>query len=248
MPDYETKSTYEITVTATDNGVPSASSELAVTVTITNEDEAGMVTISGVAQVGQELTAEVTDPDGGVSVSSYEWDGVGPDNTAISGKYTLVAGDLGKTISVLAEYTDAFDSKTKSVISAPTAAVQADETAPTVNFGTIAEGEVEVAQEHDITFSEAVTGLARGDFSSTGVAVTVVSGVDNAYTLTLIPSATTFTLTLDADSVIDAAGNPNAAASVSGTALPGNQFPIANAGAAQEVNHRRDRNAGRLWQ
>ena len=238
VPDYETKSTYEITVTATDNGVPSASSELAVTVTITNEDEAGMVTISGVAQVGQELTAEVTDPDGGVSVSSYEWDGVGPDNTAISGKYTLVAGDLGKTISVLAEYTDAFDSKTKSVISAPTAAVQADETAPTVNFGTIAEGEVEVAQEHDITFSEAVTGLARDDFSGTGVAVTAVtavSGADKAYTLTLIPSATEFTITLAADSVIDAAGNPNAAASVSGTALPGNQFPIANAGAAQDV-------------
>ena len=242
VPDYEdaqdadADNVYEVTVTATDNGVPSASSELAVTVTITNEDEAGMVTISGVAQVGQELTAEVTDPDGGVSVSSYEWDGVGPDNTAISGKYTLVAGDLGKTISVLAEYTDAFDSKTKSVISAPTAAVQADETAPTVNFGTIAEGEVEVAQEHDITFSEAVTGLARGDFSSTGVAVTVVSGTDNAYTLTLIPSAIAFTLTLDAGSVTDAAGNPNAAASVSGTALPGNQFPIANAGAAQEVN------------
>ncbi len=242
VPDYEdaqdadADNVYEVTVTATDNGVPSASSELAVTVTITNEDEAGMVTITGVAQVGQELTAEVTDPDGGVSVSSYEWDGVGPDNTAISGKYTLVAGDLGKTISVLAEYTDAFDSKTKSVISAPTAAVQADETAPTVNFGTIAEGEVEVAQEHDITFSEAVTGLARGDFSSTGVAVTVVSGTDNAYTLTLIPSAIAFTLTLDAASVTDAAGNPNVAASVSGTALPGNQFPIANAGTAQEVN------------
>ena len=241
VPDYEdaqdadADNVYEVTVTATDNGVPSASSELAVTVTITNEDEAGMVTISGVAQVGQELTAEVTDPDGGVSVSSYEWDGVGPDNTAISGKYTLVAGDLGKTISVLAEYTDAFDSKTKSVISAPTAAVQADETAPTVNFGTIAEGEVEVAQEHDITFSEVVTGLARDDFSSTGVAVTAVSGTDKAYTLTLIPSAIAFTLTLDAASVMDAAGNPNVATSVSGTALPGNQFPIANAGAAQDV-------------
>ena len=244
VPDYEdaqdadADNVYEVTVTATDNGVPSASSELAVTVTITNEDEAGMVTISGVAQVGQELTAEVTDPDGGVSVSSYEWDGVGPDNTAISGKYTLVAGDLGKTISVLAEYTDAFDSKTKSVISAPTAAVQADETAPTVNFGTIAEGEVEVAQEHDITFSEVVTGLARDDFSSTGVAVTAVtavSGADKAYTLTLIPSAIAFTLTLDAASVTDAAGNPNVATSVSGTALPGNQFPIANAGAAQDV-------------
>ncbi len=243
VPDYEdaqdadADNVYEVTVTATDNGVPSASSELAVTVTITNEDEAGMVTISGVAQVGQELTAEVTDPDSPVTGITYQWQDA--DGNAITGAtdaatYTPTVTEVGKSIRVIATYTDSFgDGKTAT--SAPTAAVQADETAPTVNFGTIAEGEVEVAQEHDITFSEAVTGLARGDFSSTGVAVTVVSGTDNAYTLTLIPSAIAFTLTLDADSVTDAAGNPNVAASVSGTALPGNQFPIANAGAAQDV-------------
>ena len=247
VPDYEdaqdadADNVYEVTVTATDNGVPSASSELAVTVTITNVDEAGMVTITGVAQVGQELTAEVTDPDSPVTGITYQWQDA--DGNAITGAtdaatYTPTVTEVGKSISVLAEYTDAFDSKTKSVISAPTAAVQADETAPTVNFGTIAEGEVEVAQEHDITFSEVVTGLARDDFSSTGVAVTAVtavSGADKAYTLTLIPSAIAFTLTLDAASVTDAAGNPNVATSVSGTALPGNQFPIANAGAAQDV-------------
>ncbi len=160
--------------------------------------------------------------------------GSGNDYTAT---YTVVAAEVsdGAAVYDLGAMAAAGNPDNGFDFREETSAVQIDVTAPTVNFGTIAEGEVEVAQEHDITFSEAVTGLARGDFSSTGVAVTVVSGVDNAYILTLIPSAIAFTLTLDADSVTDAAGNPNAAASVSGTALPGNQFPIANAGAAQDV-------------
>ena len=160
--------------------------------------------------------------------------GSGNDYTAT---YTVVAAEVsdGAAVYDLGAMAAAGNPDNGFDLSEATSAVQIDVTAPTVNFGTIAEGEVEVAQEHDITFSEAVTGLARGDFSSTGVAVTVVSGVDNAYTLTLIPSAIAFTLTLDADSVIDAAGNGNAEAIASGTALPGNQFPIANAGADQDV-------------
>ena len=160
--------------------------------------------------------------------------GSGNDYTAT---YTVVAAEVsdGAAVYDLGAMAAAGNPDNGFDLSEATSAVQIDVTAPTVNFGTIAEGEVEVAQEHDITFSEAVTGLARGDFSSTGVAVTVVSGVDNAYTLTLIPSAIAFTLTLDADSVTDAAGNGNAEAIASGTALPGNQFPIANAGAAQDV-------------
>ena len=160
--------------------------------------------------------------------------GSGNDYTAT---YTVVAAEVsdGAAVYDLGAMAAAGNPDNGFDLREATSAVQIDVTAPTVNFGTIAEGEVEVAQEHDITFSEAVTGLARGDFSSTGVAVTVVSGVDNAYTLTLIPSAIAFTLTLDADSVTDAAGNGNAEAIASGTALPGNQFPIANAGAAQDV-------------
>ena len=160
--------------------------------------------------------------------------GSGNDYTAT---YTVVAAEVsdGAAVYDLGAMAAAGNPDNGFDLSEATSAVQIDVTAPTVNFGTIAEGEVEVAQEHDITFSEAVTGLARGDFSSTGVAVTVVSGVDNAYTLTLIPSAIAFTLTLDADSVTDAAGNGNAEAIASGTALPGNQFPIANAGADQDV-------------
>ena len=97
--------------------------------------------------------------------------------------------------------------------------------APTVDLGTIAAGVVGTAQTHDITFSEAVTGLAADDFSaSTGVTGTSVSGSGSTYTITFTPSETSFTLTLAANSVEDTAATPNAgpasAASVTGTAVP----------------------------
>ena len=99
-----------------------------------------------------------------------------------------------------------------------------DTTAPTVDWGTIAAGVVGTAQTHDLTFSEAVTGLAADDFSaSTGVTGTSVSGSGSTYSITFTPSETSFTLTLAADSVEDTATTPNAgpasAASVDGTAV-----------------------------
>ena len=48
----------QVTVTATDDGVPSESSTLEVTVTVTNENEPGRIgPITGIAQVGEVLTA-----------------------------------------------------------------------------------------------------------------------------------------------------------------------------------------------
>ena len=227
-----TEKTYTVTITRAANQPPVANAGVDQSVTF-----GATVTLDGSAS---------NDPDG--TIESYEWvhkhrpgqllriivaDGVTPTFTAPD-----TAGGLGMLVFELTVTDDsgATNTNTDTNTVTITLTAPADTTAPTVNFGTIAEGKVDVAQEHDITFSEAVTGLARDDFSGTGVAVTAVSGADNAYTLTLIPSATTFTLTLAADSVTDAASNPNAAASVSGTALPGNQFPIANAGAAQEVD------------
>ena len=104
-------------------------------------------------------------------------------------------------------------------------AVPADTIAPTVDLGTIAAGVVGTAQAHDLTFSEAVTGLAADDFSaSTGVTGTSVSGSGSTYSITFTPSETSFTLTLAADSVEDSASIPNtgpvSAASVTGTAVP----------------------------
>ena len=105
-----------------------------------------------------------------------------------------------------------------------------DTTPPTVTLGTIAEGVIGTAQDYDITFSEAVTGLAVGDFSvSSNIvasgdlvvnSVTPASGPSATYTI--IPRATAFTLTLAMGSVMDTAPTPNTgpatAASASGSA------------------------------
>ncbi|WP_424948337.1 beta strand repeat-containing protein [Candidatus Spongiihabitans sp.] len=110
--------------------------------------------------------------------------------------------------------------------------VAADITPPTVTLDPIAEGVIGMAQDYDITFSEAVTGLAVGDFSvskdieASGDlvvnSVTPASGPSTTYTISITPRATAFTLTLAADSVTDTATTPNMGpateASATGTA------------------------------
>ena len=109
--DADKNGIYEITITATDDGTPSASSTLDVTILVINDEETGTIgAITGIAQVGQTLTAgTVTDPDGSVAVTGYEWQDAS-DNSAISGAtaatYTLAEADAGKTIQVVVTYTD----------------------------------------------------------------------------------------------------------------------------------------------
>ena len=111
--DYEDKSSYEVTVTATD---PSgASDSITVTVTVSNLDEAGTVELSTVQpQVGTALTATLTDLDGEPSLVSWQWargdTTIGPftnvSSGATSSRYTPVTGDVGKYLQATATYTD----------------------------------------------------------------------------------------------------------------------------------------------
>ena len=136
-PDYESPGDdgadngYAVTVIATDNGSPPMLGDLAVTVTVTNVDEPGTVTVTGTAQVGSTLTANPPeDPDGSVSSISWRWQRAPSDGdgtyTAISGAtmqtYTPEAIDADNTLRVVASYTDPLGSG-KTATSAPTAAV-----------------------------------------------------------------------------------------------------------------------------
>ena len=70
-PDYEAASSYLVTVIASDGEF---TDELPVTVSVTNEDEAGSLTLSSVQpQVDTALTATLTDPDGLVS-TAWVWE------------------------------------------------------------------------------------------------------------------------------------------------------------------------------
>ena len=130
----------------------------------------------------------------------------------------------------------------ESVTGTATPATVPDMTAPTADWGTIIAGVIGTEQTHDLTFSEAVTGLAADDFSaSTGVTGTSVSGSGSTYTITFTPSETSFTLTLAANSVMDTAATPNTgpetAATATGTAVDTTAPEITLLGASPlEVN------------
>ena len=112
---------------------------IAVTIDLTNVDEAGTVTLPAPFSGGTAATASVGDPDGSVSIVSWQW---ARGNTAtgsfsnISGAtsatYTPVATDVGKYLRATVTYKDAQSTtvnKTASAVSSST--VGASNSAPT---------------------------------------------------------------------------------------------------------------------
>ena len=84
-----------------------------VTVTVTNVDEAGTVTLSTMRpQVGVELTAELMDLDGGVTGVEWQWASSSDMSTwadipnATSSAYIPVDDDAGSYLRATAMYTD----------------------------------------------------------------------------------------------------------------------------------------------
>ena len=124
-PNYEmpadagSDNVYNVTVVVTDAGVnDDDENEMTamrdVVITVTNVEEAGTVTLSAQQpKAGVELTASVTDLDGGVTGVKWQWydDGDLTQSAiedATSATYTPKDGDVGKTLSARATYTDNF--------------------------------------------------------------------------------------------------------------------------------------------
>ena len=110
-----------------------------------NTPATGQPTISGTAQVGETLTADVSDIDDQDRLEnasfSYQW--VRNDETtetdiegATNSTYTLVADDQGKTVKVRVSFTDDAGNK-ESLTSAATAAVAARPNTPATGQPTI---------------------------------------------------------------------------------------------------------------
>lgn len=115
---------------------------------VSNSEPTGSVSISGTPIQGQTLTASNTlvDADGipasGSGALSYQWKA---DGNAISGAtsstYTLTHAEIGKTITVIASYTDN-QGTVESITSNATGAVAQGNTAPTaINVNTNSIGE-----------------------------------------------------------------------------------------------------------
>ena len=122
MPgDANMDNVYEVSVEATDS--ESKIAMRAVTITVTNEEEMGEVTLwagtdalTMAPQVGDTITGAVMDPDGGVMVESWQWsrtmtpammDSWMDIQDATDAAYMVAAGDVGYYLRVMATYTDA---------------------------------------------------------------------------------------------------------------------------------------------
>ena len=115
-----------------------------VTITVTNVEEAGTLGLSSVQpQVDTPLTATLSDPDGGVTGTTWEWKSSSDQTNwadisgATGGSYTPVAGDVGNYLMVTASYTDG-EGSGKSAQAVSDNAVQA---APLTNSAPVFSGD-----------------------------------------------------------------------------------------------------------
>ena len=132
-PDYEmtgTDNIYMVTVQAMDSTRKTGMEMVAVEVT--NVEEAGMVTLSALQpQSNVELTATLTDPDGGITGTTWQWAKASSKNgsyadidKATSMPYTPDDGDIGSYLRATAMYTDDAEGSGKSAMAKSDYAVQ----------------------------------------------------------------------------------------------------------------------------
>ena len=208
--DYETTTSYRLTVTATDT--LGAFSTATVNINVTNVDEAGTVTLSSSQPVvGTGLTATLTDLDGATSSVSWVWARSSNNGRtwrnisgATSAGYTPVSADGGALLRATASYTDPQGSgKSASAVSS----VPVSNTAPEFATGTFTRSVAESAAAGDnvgspvtatdagddtITYRLSGTGASRFDIDGDGQ-ITVASGATLDYETT-----TSYTLTVTA--------------------------------------------------
>ena len=116
--DFETKSSYSVTVSVSDSKDAAGNADTAVddttdvTISITNTDEAGVLSVPGTPRVDSALSASLSDPDGAVTSVTWTWESSSDGNTwttiagATAASYTPVVADLGRQLRVTASYTD----------------------------------------------------------------------------------------------------------------------------------------------
>ena len=112
--DYEAKSSYTVKVIVTDP--EGATDTISVTITVNNVDEAGSVSMSWTQpQVGAAITTTLTDPDGSISGTTWQWAASSSQygdyanlsgNGANTATYTPQSSDVGNYLQVTESYND----------------------------------------------------------------------------------------------------------------------------------------------
>ena len=134
-PDYEKKSAYSITITADDGDKGVATRD--VTVTVTNDNDAGKVALTArEPQIDIPVLATLTDPDGGIGGVTWQWYKANADANsqtcsttpgnysviqgATSASYTPVDDDEHSCLRAVATYNDTVNTSSTTNTSADT--------------------------------------------------------------------------------------------------------------------------------
>ena len=173
--DHEAEDSYSVTVQVSDGRDDAGTAETApvvdttieVTITVTDEDDSGSITLSSQSPtVGSILTATLTDQDGGVTGETWVWessnDPTDPNSwatisNATTASYTPVAADEGNHLRVTATYEDE-KSAGRTAVGETTGAVTA---APVTN------------QNPEFTDTTATRSVAENTAADTNVGVPV---------------------------------------------------------------------------
>ena len=133
-PNYEKQDEYEITIVASDDSAPEGTGKVAVTITVQNDEDDGVVTpTQREPQIGKEVVASLSDEDGNVRSQKWQWfrdvtattdlaalvtagtncaDATAGDACYIDGatspNYTPVAADNGRRLAARVTYNDAY--------------------------------------------------------------------------------------------------------------------------------------------
>ena len=114
-PDYETQTNYTVTITATDDATTPLSRTLSVTVTVTDAEEVGTITINPLrGWDGTPFRDELYDDDGGIITGTWQWQWQRSSNRsswedisgAISDSYSAGADDVGQYLRLHVTYED----------------------------------------------------------------------------------------------------------------------------------------------
>ena len=141
--DHEARSEYAVTVIATDTS--NLTTEIEVTITVTNVDEGGTVTLfPAQPRVSTVLRATLSDPDGGLRSVSWRWQRSTDETTwtrlsGSSASYTPTSGDQGMYLRAIASYTDG-EASGKSASAASDQMVGAREAAPGITVVELVSG------------------------------------------------------------------------------------------------------------
>ncbi|MEM8910925.1 MAG: cadherin domain-containing protein, partial [Planctomycetota bacterium] len=138
--DFESQSTYEVTVQVDDasvGGSPDDTVDYTLSIQDANDVATGVPAIQGTTIVGSTLTADTTgvaDEDGLASVTyQYQWSRDGtPITGATNDQYTLTNADLGRAITVSVSFNDDDGNSEGPLVSAATSSIAANNVAPTL--------------------------------------------------------------------------------------------------------------------